>query len=86
MVGWGAEFADNEGLTSWLAASPIGYPLYRRFGYEDVEVQDLEIARRWKAVKLEAEDWGTNSAVALAGELPEGLFRTVLMKRTPRSV
>lgn len=63
----------------------MGYPLYRRFGYEDVEVQDIEITRRWNAVQLEGEDWGLNSAVALAGKLPEGLYRSVLMKRTPNA-
>lgn len=71
---------------TWLEASPMGYPLYRRFGYEDVEVQDLEITRKWNAVKVEGEDWGSNSAVGLAGELPEGSFRSVLMKRRPNII
>ena len=74
---------DREGLVGWLEASPAGYPLYRRFDFEDVDVQDLDIAA-FKATVKEGQDWGTHSAVALAGPLPPGIHRSVLMRRTPR--
>lgn len=89
LLAWGRELADKEGLTTWLEASPQGYPLYRRFGYEDVDVQDLAVTERWGPVREEEEgeareDWGQNAGVALAGELPRGSFRTVVMRRLPR--
>lgn len=71
-------------MTTWLEASPEGYPLYRRFDYEDVDVQDLAVTGRWGPVREAREDWGQNAAVALAGELSRGSFRTVVMRRLPR--
>lgn len=76
--------ADREGINAYLEASPTGYPLYRRFGFEDVHVQDLDVTARWGAVQAEGEDWGTHSAAALAGPAKEGVFRTAFMKRMPR--
>lgn len=84
LLAWGGELADKEGKATWLEASPPGYPLYRRFAYEDVDVQDLAVTERWGPVREEGEDWGQDAAVALAGELPRGSFRTVLMRRLPR--
>lgn len=83
MVRWGTQLADSEGLTAWVEASPPGYRLYERFGFEAVEVQDLAIAERFKAVPRDGEDWGANSAVASFGELARGSFRTVMMRRLP---
>ena len=43
---WGNEQADKLGLLSYLEASPMGKPLYERFGYK--EVRDLPFdARSW---------------------------------------
>jgi len=49
-------------------------------------VQDLEITERFGAIHDGVEDWGTNSAVDLAGPLPKGVFRTVMMRREPQAV
>lgn len=82
---WGVEKADREGKVAYLEASPAGYPLYRRFGFEDLDVQDLSITEEpWGAVQREGEDWGANVAVALAGPKPDGAYRSVLMKRMPK--
>lgn len=84
LLKWGIELADAEGKVAWLEASPQGYSLYRRFGFEDVEVQDLKVTELWGPVKEEHENWGEGSAVAFAGALPRGTFRTVFMKRVPK--
>lgn len=63
----------------------MGYTLYKKFGYEDVDVHEVDITERWGPVKSEDEDWGGNTAVALAGELRDGYFRIPLMKRVPKS-
>lgn len=83
LLAWGAALADREGRPSWLEASPQGYPLYRRFGYEDVDVQDVAVTERWGPTRAGGEDWGQGSAVALAGALREGCFRSVVMRRSP---
>ncbi|KAL1867671.1 hypothetical protein Daus18300_006226 [Diaporthe australafricana] len=85
LLKWGCELADRENKTAWLEASPGGYPLYRRFGFEDVDVQDLKVTEMWGPVRSEGEDWGAGNAVALAGELPEGSFRTPMMRRLPKT-
>ncbi|KKY30081.1 putative n-acetyltransferase-like protein [Diaporthe ampelina] len=50
LLKWGCELADRENKTAWLEASPAGYSLYRRFGFEDVEVQDLKLTELWGPV------------------------------------
>lgn len=52
-------------------------------GFEDVEVQDLKITEVWGPVREQQENWGQKSAVELAGEAPEGVYRTVVMRRAP---
>jgi hypothetical protein len=77
--------ADSLGLVSWLEASPYGYPLYKRHGYEDVAVIDFRITETWGAKKGEGRDWGEKSALEIGGPLPEGEMRTVVMKRLPKA-
>ncbi|KAJ4396189.1 hypothetical protein N0V93_000408 [Gnomoniopsis smithogilvyi] len=84
LLDWGNALADREGMVHWLEASPQGYALYKRFGFEEVEAQDLRVTEIWGPVRGENEDWGAKSAVKLAGELPEGVFRTVVMRRFPQ--
>jgi hypothetical protein len=83
LLRWGTELADREGLVTWLEASPEGYYAYKKFGFKPVEVQDLKVTEKWGGVRRPDEDWGRNSAVELAGELPEGVFRSASMKRLP---
>jgi GNAT superfamily N-acetyltransferase len=85
LLKWGCELADRENKTAWLEASPAGYSLYRKFGFEPVEVADLKLTELWGAVKsAEDENWGAASAVEL-GALPEGSFRSVMMRRLPKT-
>ncbi|KUI72740.1 Puromycin N-acetyltransferase [Cytospora mali] len=84
LVEWGTSFADREGMTTWLESSPAGYRLYRRFGFEDVDVYDNNITELWGPVRKQHENWGHTSAVA--GELPEGCYRTVIMRRFPQII
>lgn len=81
---WGIEMADREGLNTWLEATPAGYPLYGRFGFEDLDVQDLPISDLYGVVRREDENWGAGNAVALVGHAPEGVHRCVLMRRVPK--
>ncbi|ODH48255.1 hypothetical protein GX48_05655 [Paracoccidioides brasiliensis] len=37
MLKYGIEIADRENLPTWLEGSQKGYPLYRKFGFEDVD-------------------------------------------------
>ncbi|KAF3760925.1 hypothetical protein M406DRAFT_358399 [Cryphonectria parasitica EP155] len=84
LLNWGNELADREGKMHWLDASPKGYALYKRLGFEDVDVQDLNITELWGVTRAEGEDWGAGSAVVLAGPLADGCHRATMMKRFPK--
>ncbi|GAB1310616.1 Puromycin N-acetyltransferase [Madurella fahalii] len=84
LVRWGVELADELGLPCRLEASPVGYSLYKKFGYEDVDVLDTRITETWGVANTNGSNWGTNNAVALAGPAPEGVMRTVIMRRPPK--
>lgn len=46
MLDKGLEDARNLGLTeAWLEASDAGYPLYKRYGWEDVEILHIDFAK-----------------------------------------
>ena len=83
LLRWGLELADQEGLNTWLESAPQGYPLYRRFGFEDVDVFDLPVACRWGATCGKDEDWGSGCAVTFAGRPSDGTYRCVMMRRRP---
>ncbi|KAK0630233.1 hypothetical protein B0T17DRAFT_216403 [Bombardia bombarda] len=85
LLRWGTELADSLGLPSYLEASPYGYSLYKKFGYQEIDVLDLNITERWGAVKTDDRNWGQNCAVDLVGPAPEGTFRTVIMKRPAKT-
>ncbi|KAH8896815.1 hypothetical protein GQ53DRAFT_743373 [Thozetella sp. PMI_491] len=83
LVRWGLQLADQLGLPVFLEASPQGYPVYRRLGFEDIDVLDLNLRELWN-VEYDGTDWGANSAVELAGPLAEGTHRSAIMKRPAR--
>ncbi|KAG8169239.1 hypothetical protein KVR01_001988 [Diaporthe batatas] len=85
LLKWGCELADREKTTAWLESSPVGYSLYKKFGFEPVEVADLKLTSLWGAVNSDGENWGGANAVEVGGELPEGSFRSVMMKRLPKT-
>jgi predicted N-acetyltransferase YhbS len=82
----GCEFADSLGLPSWLLASPEGYPVYRKFGYQNVAVMDFDVTGTWGITKTEAWNWGATHALDIARPLPEGFSRTVLMRRPAKPI
>ncbi|KAJ1562985.1 hypothetical protein HK405_004774 [Cladochytrium tenue] len=84
ILSWGTKLADGLGLPTFLEATAAGYPLYLRYGYEPVDVLDFNVTERWGLQKGEGHDWGTNSAVGIAGPLPEGVYRIAIMRRLPR--
>ncbi|KAL2021603.1 hypothetical protein VTK56DRAFT_6956 [Thermocarpiscus australiensis] len=81
LVKWGVGLADSLGLPCRLEATPVGYGLYRKFGYEDVDVVDIKVTETWGVVNTNGSNWGANNAVALAGPPPEGVMRFVIMRR-----
>ncbi len=80
---WGNRLADSLGLPCRLEASPTGYGLYRKYGYEDIDVMDLKVTETWGKPHPDGANWGENSAVGLAGPAPKGVMRTVIMRRPP---
>ncbi|KAK0656915.1 hypothetical protein B0T16DRAFT_48970 [Cercophora newfieldiana] len=85
LLRWGADLADSLGLDIWLEASPQGYPLYKKHGYEDVAVVDSSFTERWGVTKPEGHNWGENSALEVGGPVAEGSMRSVIMKRPKAS-
>ena len=49
---WGADAADKAGLFCWLEASTAGYHLYRKKGFEDVDVIEVD-TRKWGGKGIE---------------------------------
>lgn len=81
---WGVNLADSLGLPCWLESSPVGYALYKKFGYEDIAVLDMKVTQTWGATNTNGSYWGENNAVDLAGPVPDGVQRTVIMRRPPK--
>ncbi|KAL2157967.1 hypothetical protein VTH06DRAFT_4776 [Thermothelomyces fergusii] len=85
LMAWGVNLADRLGLPSRLEASPVSYSLYKKFGYEDMAVLDLEITKTWGRARPPGSNWGENNAIDLAGAVPDGAQRIVIMRRPPRT-
>ncbi|KAK4245685.1 hypothetical protein C7999DRAFT_33974 [Corynascus novoguineensis] len=85
LMQWGVNLADSLGLPSRLEASPAGYGLYRKFGYEDVAVMDVKVSEIWGRTKPPGSNWGENNAIDLAGPVPPGAQRTVIMRRPQKT-
>ncbi|KAK4156157.1 hypothetical protein C8A00DRAFT_41316 [Chaetomidium leptoderma] len=77
LMEWGVNLADSLGLPCRLEASPTGYGLYKKFGYEDVDVLDLTVTETWGAANTSGSNWGANNAVTLAGPVPDGVLRSM---------
>jgi len=81
---WGVGLADSLGLPCRLEASPAGYGLYKKFGFEDVDVLDLKVTEVWGRANTDGSNWGANNAIPLAGPISEGVLRSVIMRRPPK--
>lgn len=40
---WGVQLADKEQIPAFLEASPHAYPLYRKFGFEDIDMYEFAL-------------------------------------------
>ncbi|KAK4144435.1 uncharacterized protein C8A04DRAFT_11560 [Dichotomopilus funicola] len=85
LMQWGVNLADSLGLPCRVESSPAAYALYKKFGYEDVAVLDMKVTENWGASNTNGSYWGENNAVDLAGPVPKGVQRTVIMRRPPRN-
>ncbi|MCJ1447174.1 MAG: hypothetical protein MMC23_007684 [Stictis urceolatum] len=80
---------ESKLLDCYLEASPAGYGTYRRAGFEDLDVLDLELGR-WGTVMTDeertakAKTWGEGNGEGVGGKLREGRHRTVFMVRRGR--
>lgn len=43
LLQWGIERANRDGLSVYLHAEPLGYPLYKRLGFVDIEGHTIQI-------------------------------------------
>ncbi|KAK3309871.1 acyl-CoA N-acyltransferase, partial [Chaetomium strumarium] len=86
LMKWGVDLADSLGLPCRLEASPAGYRLYKKFGFEDFDVLDLPVTEKWGVANTKGDNWGQDIAVGLAGRAPDGVHRCALMRRPPKSV
>lgn len=55
LLQWGVDLADHERIPAFLEASPHAYGLYKKFGFEDVEMLDVPLRgaeqnREWGCV------------------------------------
>jgi hypothetical protein len=83
-VRWGSELADSLGLPCRLEASAVGYGLYRKCGYEDLDVVDIRITELWGVTNTDGANWGENNALAVGGPVAQGCYRNVIMRRPPK--
>ncbi|KAK4206703.1 hypothetical protein QBC37DRAFT_117570 [Rhypophila decipiens] len=84
LITWGTALADQLGIPTQLEASPPGYPLYKRAGYQPVGMHDLEVIKTFGGIREEGESFGENTVEDL-GPLPEGVYRTSIMRRPART-
>jgi hypothetical protein len=56
LVQYWNRLADEAGLPIFLQASPYGYPIYKRHGFETVKYFDIDL-RKW-APKADGDDNG----------------------------
>lgn len=85
LISRGLELADAEGLPTFLEGTPAGYKLYRRKGFENIGVFDMELTKRWGLERRPDEDWGQDMGADQYGRGAEGCLRTIGMRRPPKS-
>lgn len=45
LVKWGTDLADQYGLPAYLEATAKGLPVYKRFGFVEKEILDVDLSR-----------------------------------------
>jgi len=43
LIQWGCDKADRDGIDVFLDATPVGRPLYERFGFETVKDNEVDL-------------------------------------------
>ncbi|KAK7955315.1 hypothetical protein PG988_016009 [Apiospora saccharicola] len=55
LLSWGLERADQDGVEAYLQASPAGVPLYRKYGFEDIETVTMSRADNYAEVFMKRQ-------------------------------
>lgn len=50
LIRWGVERSDDDGTETYLEASPEGLPIYKRFGFEEVERFAVDVEGKGEGV------------------------------------
>lgn len=50
LLRWGLDLADEEQVECWIDASPAGFGLYKKFGWEEVGAVEIDL-ERWGGEK-----------------------------------
>ena len=58
LMQWGVQRADQEGLTTWIHASPASYRLYERAGFQEVGRSEYNLDDFATGGKDESKTWG----------------------------
>ena len=45
LIQWGTDLADGAGIPCYVEASPAGYGLYQKMGFEEVDTLDTDMSR-----------------------------------------
>lgn len=52
LLKWGTQKADELGLPAYLESSPNAHDFYKKYGFEDVEIFELDLSRFGGARKM----------------------------------
>ncbi|KAJ4418847.1 hypothetical protein N0V82_005293 [Gnomoniopsis sp. IMI 355080] len=80
LLQWGVELADKEQVPAFLEASPHAYSLYKKFGFEDIDMYQFPLE---DTGLIDEKDLGAEMCRD-RGEKPLGFHRTAIMRRLPR--
>jgi hypothetical protein len=58
LVEHGNRLADNAGLPTFLQASPYGYPIYEKHGFETVQCLDVDLRKWAKGARSDDKGFG----------------------------
>lgn len=45
LLEWGVQGADDQGVKCWIEASPFGKGLYKKYGWEEVGLLDVDVRK-----------------------------------------
>ncbi|KAJ4391861.1 hypothetical protein N0V93_005481 [Gnomoniopsis smithogilvyi] len=80
LLQWGVELADKERIPAFLEASPHCYPLYKRFGFQDIGMYEFALP---DTGLIDDKDLGAEMCPEW-GAKPKGFLRAAIMRRLPR--